>query len=74
MKVRYFGFMNPRCKVQHDTLCELIQQTTSAEPVQPQVELKPWRPIIPTCPHCGGVLLWRGTILPSRPRVTPGFG
>lgn len=66
MKVRYFGFMNPNCKVQLDTLRDLIQRTTGLEPAQPQVELQPWRIITPTCPRCKGTLLCRGMVFPNR--------
>ena len=64
MKVRYFGFMNPNCKVELDTISALIEQSYCFVPgAQPETELEPWRPI--TCPHCGGILKLCAIVLPN---------
>jgi hypothetical protein len=51
MKVRYFGFMNPNCKVALDTISALIELSYGFQVPQPESELEPWQPMI--CPHCG---------------------
>ena len=54
MKVRYFGYMNPNCKVRLDTIKALIELAYGFRLSQPEVELEPWHPI--TCRKCGGKL------------------
>jgi hypothetical protein len=57
MKVRYFGYMNPNCKVGLDTISALIELSYGFRLRQPEPDLEPWRPI--TCSKCGGKLLLR---------------
>ena len=64
MKVRYFGFMNPNCKVELDTISALIEQSYCfGLDTPPKTVLEPWRPI--TCPHCGGTLKLYAIVLPN---------
>ncbi|HAA02756.1 MAG TPA: hypothetical protein DCE18_05230 [Syntrophobacteraceae bacterium] len=44
MKVRYFGFMNPNCKVKLDTISALIEQSHGFSIPPPQSEFEPWKP------------------------------
>ena len=70
MKVRYYGFMNPNCRVPLDhvtTLIEMAYGFTVA--FLPNTDLEPWQPI--TCPTCGGTLKLRSFLLPSRVLVWP---
>ena len=64
MKVRYYGFMNPNCKVTLDHISSLIETTFGLKSDLPHSALEPRRPI--TCPNCGGPLKLRSLILPSR--------
>jgi hypothetical protein len=71
MKVRYFGFMNPNCKVGLDTISALIELSYGFN--LPEVEadvLDPWQPIM--CPHCGGSLKLRAIVLSNGTVITPG--
>lgn len=70
MKVRYFGFMNPNCKVDLDTIRGLIELSHGFTVTQPEMKLEPRQPI--TCPHCGGVLKLRGIVLPNGISIRPG--
>jgi hypothetical protein len=70
MKVRYFGFMNPRCKVDIETIRGLIELSYGFFLSQPEIEIEPWEP--PTCPHCGGSLKLRCILLPSGTLIRPG--
>ena len=64
MKVRYYGFMNPNCKVTLDHISSLIERTCGFNVVLPKTDLEPRRSI--TCPSCGGALRLRCVTLPSR--------
>jgi hypothetical protein len=71
MKVRYFGFMNPNCKVALDTISALIELSYGFN--LPELEadgLDPWQPI--TCPSCGGVLKLRMIVLSNGIVIRPG--
>lgn len=70
MKVRYYGFMNPNCRVSLDHISTLIEMTYGFNGVLPNTELEPWQPI--TCPNCGGTLRLRSLLLPSRILAWPG--
>jgi Putative transposase/Transposase zinc-binding domain len=64
MKVRYYGFMNPNCKVTLDHVSSLIEMTCGFNLVVPKAAPQPARHI--TCPSCGGHLRLRSLLLPSR--------
>ncbi len=71
MKVRYFGFMNPNCKVGLDTISALIELSYGFN--LPELEadvLEPWQPIM--CPHCGGALKLRAIVLSNGTVIRPG--
>jgi Putative transposase len=64
MKIRYYGFMNPNCKLALDHISSLIETTCGFDVAVPKTTLEPPRPI--TCPSCGGSLKLRSLTLPSR--------
>jgi hypothetical protein len=64
MKVRYYGFMNPNCKLPLDHIRSLIETTCGLSSELPKSASKPRLPI--TCPSCGGLLKLRSLTLPSR--------
>lgn len=64
MKVRYFGFMNPNCKVDLETIRALIELSHGFTVAQPELQLEPRQPM--ACPHCGGALNLRGIVLRAR--------
>jgi hypothetical protein len=71
MKVRYFGFMNPNCKIGLDTIGALIQLSYGFG--LPEIETEdaePWRPAV--CPHCGGPLKLRAIVLSNGSVIRPG--
>jgi hypothetical protein len=70
MKVRYFGFLNPNCKVKLDTISALIELSYGFGLTTPEVEMAPWQPV--TCKHCGGPLKLRTLLLPSGVTLRPG--
>jgi hypothetical protein len=61
MKIGYFGFMKPNCRVGLDTISGLIELAHGFDLEQPAIELEPWQPI--ACPHCGGALKLRAIVL-----------
>ena len=63
MKVRYYGFMNPNCRVCLDHIRTLIKTTCGFDLALPKTALEPNRPI--TCPRCGGVLKLRLLLSPA---------
>jgi hypothetical protein len=67
MKVRHFGFMNPRCSLSADDIRHLILKQTGDIPT-PQTA-KPEAPLGPYCPDCGGMLIFLKSILPLRREV-----
>jgi hypothetical protein len=70
MKVRYYGFLNPDCKVGLDTISSLIELSHGFRISRPQVEIEPREPI--TCSKCGGTLKLRLIILPGGTVIKPG--
>ena len=64
MKVRYYGFMNPNCKLPLDHIRNIIERINGFDIDLPKAALKPRRHII--CPSCGGALKLRSLTLPSR--------
>ena len=71
MKVRYFGFMNPNCRVCLDTIRALIELSYGFNlPELEAQELEPWQPTV--CPQCGGVLKLRAIVLSNGTVIRPG--
>jgi hypothetical protein len=70
MKVRYFGFMNPNCKVDLETIRAMIELSYGFTVAQSQLQLGARQPM--ACPHCGGSLKLRGITLPSGTLIRPG--
>jgi len=70
MKVRYYGFLNPNCKVELATISTLIELSYGFEISRPEVELEPWEPV--TCSKCGGTLKLRVIILSCGTVIRPG--
>ena len=70
MKIRYFGFMNPNCGVDLETIRGLIELSHGFTVRQPEVEIEPSRPI--TCPHYGGALRLRTVVFSSGTLLRPG--
>jgi hypothetical protein len=71
MKVRYFGFMNPNCKVGLDIIAGLIELSYGFNLPEIEAEdLEPWEPIV--CPHCGGVLKLDAIIFSDGTVIRPG--
>jgi Putative transposase/Transposase zinc-binding domain len=64
MKVRYYGFMNPNCKVTLDHIRSLIKRINGFNIDLPKAALKPTQPI--TCPSCGGPLKLRSLLRPAK--------
>jgi len=55
MKVRYYGFLNPACKVPVEDVKALIELAYGFEVTTAETEPKPPQPH-PTCGSCGGAL------------------
>lgn len=70
MKVRYYGFMNPNCKVSLDTISALIELSYGFTVARPEVEREPWQPS--RCPECGGRLKLYAIVLPNGTVMRPG--
>jgi len=72
MKVRYYGFLNPNCKVELETISALIELSYGFEIERPRIEAaqEPWKPI--ACSKCGGALKLRVIILPCGTVIKPG--
>lgn len=71
MKVRYFGFMNPNCKVDLDTIRALIELSYGFNLPELQAQaLEPWQPAV--CPHCGGALKLKVIFLANGMVIRPG--
>jgi Putative transposase/Transposase zinc-binding domain len=64
MKVRYYGFMNPNCKVTLDHIRSLIERINGFNIDLSKAALKPTQPI--TCPSCGGPLKLRSLLWPAK--------
>jgi hypothetical protein len=63
MKIRYFGFMNPNCKVSLDRIRGLIEISYGFTVDLPKSDVEPRPPN--TCPSCGGLLKLRAVLLPA---------
>jgi hypothetical protein len=71
MKVRYFGFMNPNCKVGLDTIAGLIELSYGFNLPEVEAEdLEPWAPTV--CPHCGGALKLHAIVFSDGTVIRPG--
>lgn len=64
MKVRYFGFLNPNCRLSLQRVVALIQLAFGLIVKVPQQRIEPIK--TPTCSICGGNLLYRASILAFR--------
>jgi Putative transposase/Transposase zinc-binding domain len=63
MKIRYYGFMNPNCKVSLDRIRGLIELSYGFTVDLPKSDVEPRPPN--TCPSCGGLLKLRAVLLPG---------
>jgi hypothetical protein len=65
MKIRYYGFMNPNCRIPLERIRGLIELSYGFAVDLPVPEIEPRR--LNTCPSCGGLLKLRSVlpILPS---------
>lgn len=70
MKVRYYGFLNPNCKIELATIASLIELSYGFRISRPEVEIAPREPI--TCSKCGGTLRLRAIILRGGTMIKPG--
>jgi hypothetical protein len=64
MKIRYYGFMNPNCKVPRDRIRGLIELSYGFALDLPLPQVEPRRPN--TCPNCGGLLKLRSVLAPLK--------
>ena len=70
MKVRYYGFLNPNCKIGLETVSSLIELSYAFRITRPEVEIAPREPI--ACSKCGGTLKLRLIVLPGGTVIKPG--
>jgi hypothetical protein len=63
MKIRYYGFLNPHSSVTLETIGALIELSYAFEIAKPDPDIRAIPPL--TCPHCGGILRYRESILPQ---------
>ena len=64
MKIRYYGFMNPNCKVALERIRALIELSYGFAVDLPVPEIEP--PRRTTCPCCGGLLKLRSVLPPIK--------
>jgi len=64
MKIRYYGFMNPNCKVPRHRIRGLIELSYGFALDLPLPEVEPRRQS--TCPNCGGLLKLRSLLPPLK--------
>ncbi len=62
MKVRHCGCMNANCRIQTNTLRQMITAQTGATPAPPRSIATP--PAQVTCPHCGAPLIVLSRVWP----------
>jgi hypothetical protein len=62
MKVRHFGFMNPNCRIQTDTIRQMITVQTGATLAPPRRPAT--TPAQVTCPNCGAPLIVLSRVWP----------
>ena len=60
MKIRYYGFMNPNCKIALERIRGLIELSYGFALDLPLPEVEPPRQSI--CPSCGGLLKLRSVL------------
>jgi hypothetical protein len=63
MKIRYYGLMNPNCKVTRDHISSLIEISSGFTVDLPKSDVEPRR--LNTCKSCGGLLKLRAVLLPA---------
>jgi hypothetical protein len=67
MKVRHYGFMNPNCAIDHDSLYKIVIAGLKdlalllGDPEKPST---PTIPYLPVCAGCGGKLIYLGSFIP----------
>lgn len=64
MKIRYYGFMNPNCKIALDRIRGLIELSHGFALDLPLPEVDP--PHRSSCPTCGGLLKFRSLLPPTK--------
>ena len=64
MKVRYYGFMHHGSSVDMKQISSLIELDYGFNIEVQKMEIDPLPPI--TCPECGGILIYQGSIIPSK--------
>jgi hypothetical protein len=64
MKIRYYGFLNPASSITLTRVACLIHLAFGFN-LPPQEQVLTEIPAPCTCPHCGGPLIYRASILPS---------
>lgn len=64
MKIRYYGFMNPNCKIGLDRIRALIELSYGFALDLPVPEIHP--PQRSPCPTCGGLLKFRSVLPPIK--------
>ena len=64
MKIRYYGFMNPNCKVALDRIRGLIELSYGFAVDLPLPDVEPRAAV--TCPSCGGLLKLRSVLPPLK--------
>jgi hypothetical protein len=64
MKIRYYGFMNPNCKIALERIRGLIELSYGFAVDLPVPEIDP--PHRTTCPTCGGLLKLRSVLPPLK--------
>lgn len=64
MKIRYYGFMNPNCKIALDRIRGLIELSYGFVLDLPLPEVDP--PHRSSCPTCGGLLKFRSVLPPTK--------
>jgi len=62
MKIRYYGFLNPNCKIGLETISGLIECSYGFTITTPEAQKEPREPM--TCGKCGGKLKLRSIFLP----------
>ena len=63
MKVRHFGFLSPSFKMPFEEIKARIELAQGFD-VRPPAAIQVPKPQALRCPHCGGKLRYRRTILP----------
>jgi hypothetical protein len=69
MKIRYYGFLSPKCPLSLEKINALIQFTSGFALKEP--EKQPESVFQPTCSHCGGLLKYLASLLPYQMAPKP---